>query len=48
MDDPEYQAVLKKLDMPMFYLSGGDLEEATRQEAELIGRIVQKLGLQKK
>jgi tripartite-type tricarboxylate transporter receptor subunit TctC len=48
MDDPEYQAVLKKLEMPMLYLSGEDLEEASRQEFELIARIVQKLGLQKK
>jgi hypothetical protein len=48
MDDPEYQAVLKKVDMPMLYLSGEGLEEANQQQFELIGRIVQRLGLQKK
>ena len=47
-EDPEYRAVLKKLDMPMFYRSGKDLEEANRQESELIARIVHRLGLQKK
>jgi tripartite-type tricarboxylate transporter receptor subunit TctC len=48
IDDPEYQAVLKKVDMPVLYLGWENLEEANRQESELIGRIVQKLGLQKK
>lgn len=48
MDDPEYQAVLKKMDMPMLYMSGEALEEATRQQSELIGRIVRRLGLEKK
>jgi tripartite-type tricarboxylate transporter receptor subunit TctC len=48
MDDPEYQAVLKKVDMPLLYLSGEGLEEANQQQFELIGRIVQRLGLQKK
>jgi tripartite-type tricarboxylate transporter receptor subunit TctC len=48
MDDPEYQAILKKFDMPMIYLGPEDLEMADRQEYEKIGRVVQKLGLQKK
>jgi tripartite-type tricarboxylate transporter receptor subunit TctC len=48
MDDPEYQAVLKRMDMPMLYSSGEDLGEATRQQSELIGRIVRRLGLEKK
>jgi tripartite-type tricarboxylate transporter receptor subunit TctC len=48
MDDPDYQAVLKKMDMPMLYMSGETLEVATRQQSELIGRIVRRLGLQKK
>jgi tripartite-type tricarboxylate transporter receptor subunit TctC len=48
MDEPEYQAVLKKMDMPMLYMSGEDLEGAARQQSELIGRIVRRLGLEKK
>jgi len=48
MDDPEYQAVLKKMDMPMLYMSGEALEAAIRQQSEVIGRIVTRLGLQKK
>jgi tripartite-type tricarboxylate transporter receptor subunit TctC len=48
MDDPEYQAILKKFDMPMIYLGPEELEMADRQEYEKIGRVVQKLGLQKK
>jgi len=48
MDDPEYQAMLKKLDMSNIYLNSEDLEKAVRQESEEIAKIVQKLGLQKK
>jgi tripartite-type tricarboxylate transporter receptor subunit TctC len=48
MEDPEYQAVLKKFDMPMTYLGGDDLEKADREDFERIGKIVQKLGLAKK
>jgi len=48
MEDPEYQTVLKKVDMPMIYLSVEDLEKANRQQSELIGGIVRRLGLQKK
>jgi len=47
-DDPEYQTILKQFDMPMVYLSGEDLEVAIRQQSEVIGRIVRKLGLEKK
>ena len=48
MDDPEYQAVIKKMDMPLLYLSGAELEAANRQQSELIGRLVRRLGLDKK
>jgi tripartite-type tricarboxylate transporter receptor subunit TctC len=48
MDDPDYQAILKKFDMPMLYLNPEDLEKADRHEYEKIGKVVQKLGLQKK
>ena len=47
-DDPEYQAILKKFDMPVIYLGPEELEKADREEFEKIGRVVQKLGLQKK
>lgn len=48
MDDPEFQAVLEKLDMPLIYFNSEDCEKALRQESERIGKIVKKLGLQKK
>ena len=48
MDDPEYQAVLKKFDMPALYLNSEDCEKTARQELEKIGKLVQKLGLQNK
>ena len=45
MDDPEYQAMLKKFDMPSLYLGPEELEKAGRIEYEKIGKVVQKLGL---
>jgi tripartite-type tricarboxylate transporter receptor subunit TctC len=48
MDDPEYQAVLKKFDMPLLYLNSEDCEKAALKELEKIGKLVQKLGLQNK
>ncbi len=48
MDDPEYQAVLKKFDMSNIFLNSDDLEKAVRHESEGISKIVQKLGLSKK
>jgi tripartite-type tricarboxylate transporter receptor subunit TctC len=48
MGDGEYQAVLKKFDMSNLYLSPEDSTKASLTEIIQIGRIVQKLGLQKK
>jgi tripartite-type tricarboxylate transporter receptor subunit TctC len=48
MDDPEFLAMIKKFDMFLFYLNPDDAESADRRESEKIGKIVQKLGLQKK
>jgi tripartite-type tricarboxylate transporter receptor subunit TctC len=48
MEDPEYQAVLKKFDMPMLYLNPEDCEKAALREMEKIGKLVKKLGLQNK
>jgi len=47
MDDPEFQTVMKKLDMTMLYLNSEDYEKYVRQDSERIGKLVQKLGLQK-
>jgi len=48
MDDPEFQAIMKKLDMTPLYLNSADYEKFVRQDSERIGKLVQKLGLQKK
>jgi tripartite-type tricarboxylate transporter receptor subunit TctC len=48
MEDPEYQAVLKKFDMPISYLGGDDLEKSDREDFNKTGKIVEKLGLNKK
>ena len=48
MDDPDYQATLKKFDMPNIYLTAEDVEKADRQDYERLGRLVLKLGLQQK
>ena len=48
MEEPEYQAVLKKIDMPLLYLNSEDCEKAALKELEKIGKLVQKLGLQNK
>lgn len=48
IDDSEYQAVLKKFDMPSLYLNSDDCEKDVRQNLDRIGKLVQKLGLQKK
>jgi len=48
MDDPEYQAVLKRFDMPPLYMNSEDCRKDVHQNLERIGNLVQKLGLQKK
>lgn len=48
MDDPEFIAIMKTFDMPHLYLNPEDYEKFVRQDSERIGRLVQKLGLDKK
>jgi tripartite-type tricarboxylate transporter receptor subunit TctC len=48
MDDPEYLAVLKKFDMVTVYLGPADLAKTLRKELDQVGKIVQKVGLEKK
>jgi tripartite-type tricarboxylate transporter receptor subunit TctC len=48
MEDPEYQAVLKKFDMSNIYLNTEDLVKAVRQDSERISKMVKKVGLEKK
>jgi len=48
LDDPEYQAALKKYDMQTTYLNSEDCEKAVRAESEKLKEIVQKLGMYKK
>ena len=48
LDDPEYQAVLKKYDMATTFLNSEECEKADRSEAEELKKIVQKLGMYKK
>lgn len=48
LDEPECRDVLKRFEMFPTYLGPDDLEKATRREFEHMGRVVQKVGLQKK
>jgi tripartite-type tricarboxylate transporter receptor subunit TctC len=48
MDDPDFQAIMKKLDMTPLYLNSEDYEKYVRQDSERIGKLVRKLGLDKK
>ena len=48
MDDPDYQAVLKKFDMPSLYLNSKDCGKDARENLDRIGKLVHKLGLEKK
>ena len=46
MEDSDYQAVLKKFEMPMLYLNSENCEKTALRELEKIGKLVKKLGLQ--
>jgi len=48
MDDPDFQAIMKKLDMTSLYFNSEDYEKYVRQDSERIGKLVRKLGLDKK
>lgn len=47
LDDPDFQAVLKKFDMPLLYRNPEESEKAAQQDFERYKRLVQKLGLDK-
>ncbi len=48
MDDPEFISVMKKFDMDNYYLGTGDYEKYMKADFENIGKLVKKLGLDKK
>ncbi len=48
MEDPDYQAALNKFYMSNIYLNTEDVEKANRQDYERLGKLVRRLGLQKK
>lgn len=48
LDEPEFKDMLTKLDMSLIYMGPEDLEKTARGEFEKVGKIVRKLGLQKK
>ena len=48
MDDPGFDAVLKKMGMPMLYLAGEELLKSNRENFERMKKVVEKLELQKK
>jgi tripartite-type tricarboxylate transporter receptor subunit TctC len=47
LDDPEFLSVMKKMDMPTFYLDTEGYDRYLRSDFENIGKLVQKLGLNK-
>jgi tripartite-type tricarboxylate transporter receptor subunit TctC len=48
MEDSEFQSIMKKFDMVLLYQNSADYEKFTLQDTERIGKLVKKLGLQKK
>lgn len=47
LDEPEFLSVMKKMDMPTYYLDTEGYEKYMRSDFENIGKLVQKLGLSK-
>ena len=47
LEDPEFLSVMKKMDMPTEYLDTAGYERYLRSDFENIGKLVQKLGLNK-
>ena len=47
LEDPEFLSVMKKMDMPTEYLDTAGYEKYLRSDFENIGKLVQKLGLNK-
>ena len=48
MEDPEFISVMKKFDMDHYYLGTEDYAKYMQSDFENIGKLVQKLGLDKK
>ncbi len=48
MDEPEFKEIMTKLDMTHYYLNSEDYNKYMRQDFEQIGKLVKKLGLDKK
>jgi tripartite-type tricarboxylate transporter receptor subunit TctC len=48
MEDPEFQATMKKFDMSFLYLNTEDYEKFFRQDSEKIEKLVQRLGLNRR
>jgi len=48
MNEPEYHTVLDKFNLTPLYLGSEECEKAVREEIEPMGRLVKKLGLDKK
>jgi tripartite-type tricarboxylate transporter receptor subunit TctC len=48
MEDPEFIAVMKKFDMNHYYLGSDDYIQYMKEDFESIGKLVQKVGLEKK
>lgn len=48
MEDSEFHAAVKTFNMSVIYLNSEDCEKSAREDLEPIGKLVQKLGLQKK
>lgn len=47
LDDPDFLSIMKKMDMPTFYLDTEGYEKYLRSDFEDVGKLVQKLGLDK-
>jgi tripartite-type tricarboxylate transporter receptor subunit TctC len=47
-DDPDYKAIMKKLDMNFLYQNSEDYEKYVREDFDRVGKLVKKLGLDKK
>jgi tripartite-type tricarboxylate transporter receptor subunit TctC len=48
MDEPESQNVLEKFNLTPLYLNSEDCARSVYKDIEPIGKLLQKLGLQKK
>ena len=48
MNDPDFVSIMKKFDMPHYYLGSEDYAKYMQTDFEDIGKLVKKLGLDKK